>query len=106
MDRIKLNDQQPEFVFTGSEERMNVEILKVILKEPLPGKPLLLQILDENNFLLYEKFLIPKKSDPIAVRFTSDPEIPINKRFIFHAFLKLCVLAPDDLPYSVEVEFS
>ena len=83
---------------------MSAEILKVILKKPLSGKKLILEISDENGFLLYSKALIPKPPAPDSFSFNEFPEVPINKRFIFSTCLRVGISTPAHTTFQVEIQ--
>ena len=104
METITLSDKEPEFTITGREEKMSMEILKVTLKEPV-NEHLQLIISDENGFLIYSKMLIPEPQHPNAVLESPYPEVAVNKRFIFSAFLKVTIGAPSGSSFTAEVHF-
>ncbi|MFC5270165.1 hypothetical protein [Adhaeribacter terreus] len=104
MQTYYLSNQNPTFTLKGEEEKMSAEILKVILKNPVSGKNLDLEVTDENGFLLYSKALIPKPPAPDSFSFNEFPEVPINKRFIFSSCLRIGISAPANTIFQVEVQ--
>ena len=104
MQTITLTADKPEYLLEGREDKMSAEILKVTLKE-LPEQPLKLNVFDGNGFLLYAKLLIPEPKHPNTVLESPYPEIAVNKRFIFSAFLKVQLEAPAGSSFLVEVHF-
>jgi hypothetical protein len=105
MKSFALNQQNSTFSIMGEEEIMSAEILKVILKGNSTEDTLLLNITDENGFLLYSKPLIPKPAEDFAVQFKEYPEVAINKRFIFSKQLQVEIVAQDGSNYLVEVQY-
>src|SRR5688572_15373462 len=104
MESALLSNLISEVTIKGVEEKMSLEILKVTLREPV-NRNLILEITDENGFLLYTKPLIPLPSHPNAVLESILPEIPVNKRFIYNAFITIKIAAPAGSLFSAEVTF-
>ena len=104
MDTIVLTNKEPDFTITGREEKMSVEILKVSLKES-GNEKLILNVTDENGFLIYSKQLLPEPIHPNALPESLYPEVAVNKRFIFSRFLKINIECPPESPFAVEVHF-
>ena len=104
MEKITLTNKAPEFTITGHEEKMSAEILKVSLQEPT-SQNLKLNVTDENGLLIYSKLLIPETEHPNTVLGSEYPEVAVNKRIIFSAFIKISIEAPAGNPFSVEVYY-
>src|SRR5687768_6276849 len=104
MENFTLSNKEPEFTINGREEKMSVEILKVSLQEST-SQHLKLNVTDENGFLIYSKLLIPEAEHPNTVLGSQYPEVAVNKRIIFSAFIKITIEAPEEDPFSVDVYF-